>query len=354
MSWRGTFDDALDAAIDAVRNGDPIDVVLARYPRHAIAMRPLLETALAANPAEAYVTPTARLAANFAQVASALGRVQWERDHSTTKPQASNPWWSKRVAFASLSLPAGILAFALLGAGGAAAATVVATTGLPRQVANKVESVTPSWTHGLIPGGSGDEPAGAAVSTPTTEAGEPPSPSSIPGASPAVTDTQPPVPSATPHGPQAITIDGVVSNVRGNTFELTASGVVYKVQIDENTAVTGILTAGAVASVAGDLTGTDRLHATSVAVSGDPATAPSPGAPPESSPEAPGQGDHTPPGPPEQTHTPPGQAQQTTTPPGQADKTKTPGPPATPPGQGGSNGNGGSGGNENGGGNPNN
>src|SRR3990172_238727 len=274
MSWRGTWDDALDAAIAAVRNGDPIDVVPARYPRHAIAMRPLLETALAANPAEAYVPPTARLAANFAQVASALGRVQWERDHSTTKPQASNPWWSKRVAFASLSLPAGILAFALLGAGGAAAATVGATTGLPRQVADKVESAAP------------------------------PPPPPTPAPPPAVTDTQPPAPSATPHGPQAITIDGVVSNVRGNTFELTASGVVYKVQIDENTAVTGILTAGAVASVAGDLTGTDRLHATGVTVSGDPPATPPQGAPPESSPEAPGQGDHTPPGPPEQTHTP--------------------------------------------------
>ena len=99
-----------------------------------------------------YLPPTARLQANFAVVQRALV--------PAPMPQAASdgpePWWGRRLTFATLSLPAGVFVFAVLGASGAAAATVAATTDLPERVAETVHHVTPDWSHSIIPGG-GDE-----------------------------------------------------------------------------------------------------------------------------------------------------------------------------------------------------
>jgi len=339
MSWRGTFDDALDAAIDAMRSGDTVEAVLARYPRHAAALRPLLETASWADPVKEYAPPSPRLGENFSRIDAALGRARWERDQGAEGRRLNRaPWWQRRVALASLSLPAGVLVFALLGAGGAAAATLAVTTDLPDRVAEKVETITPSWAHGVIPGGSGDVDGDAAGDTPGSPTASPAT-STATTASPA-TGTEPPA-SPTAHGPQAVTLAGTVTNIRGSTFELVAEDGTYKVQIDANTTVNGVLAEGSAATVDGELTGNDRVHATSIEVA-----APTPGLdpPPASSAETPGPGDRTPPGQAEETTTPPGQSEGVKTPPGPPEKTKTPGPPATPPGQGGANGNGGGGG----------
>ena len=352
MSRRETFDDALDAAINAVQHGDSIDAVLARFPRHAPALRPLLETASAANPSRAYLSPTSRLTENFARVESALGRARWERDNvHPGRATASAPWWTRRVAFASLSLPAGIFAFALLGAGGAAAATLAVTTDLPEQIGERVESLTPSWTHGVIPGGAGDSAGPIASATPAGAAADTATPASSPTAGAGGDET--PVPSETPRGSQPLTVSGTITNVRGNTFELTTGGMTYKVQTDTNTSVSGQIVEGAPATVQGELTATDRLHATSVVAWAPPALDPE-HTPPLCPPYNPGQGGppETPPGQGGPPATPPGQGDPPATPPGQGQKTKTPGPPATPPGQG--SGGGGSSENENGNGGGNN
>jgi hypothetical protein len=151
-------------------------------------------------------------------------------------------------------------------------------------------------------------------------------------------------------------VTGVITNVRGNTFELTVGNVVYIVQIDTKTLVDGLIEDGASADIEAGATGMDRLHATRVTITAAPEL------------NEPPQQDEPEPGAPEKTHTPPGQADQTLppsggpdstkTPPGQAKPTKTPkaeseapGPSAAPPGNGG--GNGISGGNGNGDGNGN-
>jgi uncharacterized membrane protein YgcG len=357
MSRRESFDDVLDAAIDAIREGEPMDAALGRHPAHAQALRPLLETASAMDPARGYLPPTSRLGGNFTRVASALGRAQWERDQAQTRqPDTHTPWWRRRVAFASLSLPAGVFAFALLGVGGAAAATLAATTDLPEKIGEQVERVAPSWADGVIPGG--EEPSGAAASaTPTPINTGTPAPLTSPTAGDAAIDA-----AATPEdatvapGPQPLSVAGTITNVRGNTFELVVGDATYKVQIDANTTVSGDIVEGASATVDGEVTGNDRLHATNVAATA-PSAAPE-NTPPQSSPEPPGQGGPpvTPPG--QGDKTPNGQDGPPATPPGQGppEPTRTPGPPATPPGQGddggsgNGSGNGNSGGSGNGGG----
>ena len=64
-----SFDDALDAAIDAIRHGQSLDVVLAAHSLHAYQLRPLLDTAITAGgPAAVAVDTCARIASNFGVV----------------------------------------------------------------------------------------------------------------------------------------------------------------------------------------------------------------------------------------------------------------------------------------------
>src|SRR5262245_32417434 len=162
MTDRRSFDDMLDSALEAMRGGQSIDGVLSASPEYAEVLRPLLETASTLNPSGVYLPPTARLQANFAVVQGALA--------STPAPQAASdgpePWWGRRWKFATLSIPVGVLAFAALGAGGAAAATVAATTDLPEQVAETVHRVTPAWSHAIIPGDDGESGEHLAAGTP--------------------------------------------------------------------------------------------------------------------------------------------------------------------------------------------
>jgi hypothetical protein len=316
MSRQRSFDDILDAALDAIQDGSPLDDVLASYPEYAEQLRPLLDTATQLDAEPAYLAPTARLQANFAAVQRELGRVR----PAAAASSGQKPWWQRRITFATLSLPAGVFAFALMSAGGSAAATIVATTGLSSRVSNTVDRVTPSWSHAIIPGGDdrGEHVAPVVTRDPATDPTTAPvstpfaAPSSVP-ATVAATAIASAAAVPTAPGPQPIAIAGVVANVRGNVFELTVNGSTYVVQIDANTFVEGTIADGASASVDGELTGNDRVHATRVTIV-DAAETTDP--PPQSEP---GGGAN-----PEQTKTPPGLIDKTKTPPGQLDKTKTP------------------------------
>jgi len=352
MNRRGTFEDALDAAIDAIRNGERMEDALARFPGRGAALRPLLEAAPFAGAAASYIAPTGRLQELFdTRVHSALGRAQWERGHKRPEP-GPPPWWSRRVAFASLSLPAGVFAFALLSAGGAAAATVATTTGMSGRIAETLEHVAPEWAQGAIPGGHGGGAGPAA----------PPATTSVPDATATDTATAPPEQTPAPantHGPQSMTASGIITNVRGSTFELETADGPVTVQVDANTSVTGTIAEGATADVSGAIAGDGNLHAYTVAVSGGDATPSAQDPPPQSPRDPPTDKPATPPGQAETTHTPPGEAGHTQTPPGQPNATKTPKATKTPSDQGGAgangagngSGNSGSAGNENSGGN---
>ena len=326
--------------------------MLSANPQHAEVLRPLLETASALNPSGVYLPPTARLQANFAVVQGALVRAPM----APVLADGPVPWWRRRLTFATLSLPAGVFVFAVLGAGGAAAATVAATTGLTSGSAETVHRVTPEWSHSVIPGDDGESNQQQLAATPDDGSAT---------ASYTATPTPPVTPAgggdataASNHGPQPVVVTGVITNVRGNTFELTVGRVVYKVQVDAKTLVDGVIEDGASADIEAGATGMDRLHATRVTITAAPAL----GDPPQQDEHEPGgpEKTHTPPGQIDKTHPAPGGPEPTKTPPGQAKPTKTPkaesnppGPSATPPrrGNGGGNGNGNSGGNGNGGGN---
>jgi uncharacterized membrane protein YgcG len=329
MTTRQTFDAALDEALELVRSGRNVDEVVSAYPQFAGQLRPLLETVIALDASAVYQPPTPRLAANFSSVQQALRAARGE----LTAPR----WWQRKLTFASLSLPVGVLAFALFSAGGAAAATVAVTSGVP-DIMTRVEHAAPGWTHALLPGHGDEESQSGVVATVTPD--DPPSTSAVetPGGAPAWQATTPAEekPPIVNPGQQPVSLSGVIANVRGNTFELTSESTAYKVQIDANTIVAGTIAEGATASVEGQSTGDDRVHAVSVSIDGPP---PAQGLPPQQQPEPPGK--------PETTHTPPGQSEKTKTPPGQGG-TQPPQTTRTPPGQGGTggpnNGNGGNGG----------
>ena len=359
MSERyGSFDDALDAAIDAMRDGQPLSVILASHPAHAANLLPLLEIALSADAAAgaAGVPPSSRLIENYSVVRAAVRRARMVLP-AEQPASLARPWWQRRLAFASLSLPAGaVAAIVITGASGAAAATVAAArTDIPARVAEAVRS---SWVGDLLTGADPSLHSG-----PTNAA--PPATRAAANSTFAASET------STPHAERtrtALTISGVVSDVHGNTFALTAGDTSWKVAIDGATRISGTITAGAAATATGSVSAGATLHADSVDVADgtgatpadpgsdadprktpDPPSGHTPGPPPDHTPgpppgHTPGPpADHTPGPPPGHTPGPP--ADHTPGPP--ADRTPgpppghTPGPPAdhTPPGQG--NGNGG-------------
>ena len=333
MSPRDSFDDALNSAIDALSRGEHIDSVLARQPRHAAALRPLLESAPfgAAEATRAGAAMSPRLADNFSIVRAAVQRAQMAQTPMAPRiaPRMA-PWWQRRLAFASLSLPAGAIALAAFaGISGAAAASVAITNSdFPARVAEFV-------THPLpVIGSNRDGDDDANVHTPAASA-------TIASAAQSVSPTPP-----SSNAPALVTVSGTISDVHGNVFTLTASDGVYKVNTDGTTEITGSIADGATATVTGDATALKNLHATRVEASGASATPTAPGNGNSSGP----QNDATP-----ETRTP--GANNDNTPGPKNDRTPgppdghTPGPPGghTPPGGGGANGNGN--GNGNGGGN---
>jgi hypothetical protein len=244
-----TFDDALDAALDAVRGGTPIEQVLAAWPEHGTELRALL-TPLAAAPGAQPPFDAARIAGGYRRV---RGAVLDARD-------APRAWWRRPVSFASLSIPAGILAIAAIGAAGAAAGGTAAITGQDLPAA--VEQIVTLGTHG---GGNGHAtPHGNGNPNSNGQNGA--------GGGSAGADATHPT-----GQPEQVTASGVVSDTRGNVFVLTASdGTAWKVNIDGDTQVTGAIADGATVTVTGDVTSTtDKiLHADSVNV-----TAAAPAAP---------------------------------------------------------------------------
>jgi hypothetical protein len=332
-----SFDDALDAAIDALRNGQPLDAVLVAHPAHAAQLRPLLDVAVEADAAGARVpAPSARLASNFAAVRAAIRRARAERPAMRELPPPRR-WWQRRMAVASLSLPASaMLAVVAVGVSGAAAAAVVARPDLPARIAGAVPS---GWAGDLVPG-------------PDDSPGVAPQRSNPPAQTTLATDT-----TATAHAMATITVSGVVSDVRDRTFMLGTAEAAWSVHVDDATHVTGKLERGARATVSGSVAADGAVDARDIRITipdatstvtdgkavsdsppGDVATpvgqtpgplADQPPGPPTDQTPGPPAG-HTP-GPPA-GHTPGPPAGHTPGPP----SGHTPGPPAshTPPGHG--------------------
>jgi hypothetical protein len=147
------------------------------------------------------------------------------------------------------------------------------------------------------------------------------------------------VPSPSGASPLApITLDGVITDVRGSVFDLVSPDGAFLVQIDANTVVTGDIVPGASAMVEGTRVAQNRVLAVRVTVVASPAT---PFVGPESSPTRSAPSGHADPSPTpiesEPTQTQPGKPPTTKTP-GPPIATRTSGPPSTLPTQAGGNG----------------
>jgi hypothetical protein len=258
---RLSFDDALDAALDALRAGMPLEQVLAQQPEHAAALRPLLRTALAARVGRRAGVPEPRdLAGNFVVVRAALERARIADGGSAPRRERPvAPWWQRRLSFASLSVPAGVVAaIAIAGAGGAAAASVAATSArLPQRLAG---AAAPGWVHDLVPGGESEHvsappPGTSSSATAVASAGE--QAAQAPGGG---------------RGELA-SVSGIVADVRGNTFMLVSADGEWKVQRDADTATRGEVVDGAAATVDGEISGGKQLHARRIDVTRTPIAA---------------------------------------------------------------------------------
>jgi hypothetical protein len=234
------FDDALDAAIEALQRGRPLEAVVADFGRGGAMLRPLLETADAARQSIARPPLSRSLEHNYAIVKAAVERAQMAaaaQPRETTPRQPS--FLRRRVTIASLSLPVGALALALTAGAAGATASLVATDhgGVLGEIVRPVvpDSMLPAALHD-------DDHRGAA-----------------PAASSDAQDA---------NGPTEVVLDGTVSGVNGSTFTLTDGDTEYHVQIDANTTVDGEILEGGTAEVTGDLTADKNLHADSVTAEG--------------------------------------------------------------------------------------
>jgi uncharacterized membrane protein YgcG len=342
------FDDTLDAAIEALHRGDDLEAVLARVPADRADLRSLIETAAAAGAGSPPAVPApTRLDANYARLRSAV--LEARAAEYEASRDAAPSWWRRPVTFASLSLPAGVVAVVLFAGGGAAAATIATQTDVPARVVDAVvpRALVPDWAARYIPGATSDDGTPSAG----TAQGDPTAAPAVPGdataAPPAWAGNPPGIPPYAPGPPEVTTLNGTIENMRGNTFELRVAGDVYRVTTTALTSVEGDLADGATATVTGDLFAGRNVNAMSIVASGAAPAAPPAGPPddggvPAASPPDDGGAPSAPPvDPPAEPPVLPGE------PPGQD-------PERTPPGQGqgGGNGRGGDNGN-NGGGNGN-
>jgi uncharacterized protein YdeI (BOF family) len=239
-----SLDDALDVAIDALRRGEPVSDALAGHPKHAEALEPLLQTAAGLSTAMAASEMPAGLADNFSIVRAAVQRAQMAQAPETSA--AERPaWWQRRLRFASLSLPAGVIAaLALAGAAAAAAGAVGEVTGLPSGVERAI-------TLGLAGGGS-ERPSGLTHPTGTPTSG---------AASTSKTQTPGDL-----NRPTTTVMSGTIGHVNGNTFTLTSASGEWKVDTDGQTVIDGTIAEGALATISGDVTAQRNLHAARVEV----------------------------------------------------------------------------------------
>jgi len=289
MTAQHSFDDALDRALEALGSGVSREQVMATTRHAEPAMRELIDTAAMITPPP--VPAPARLAEHYTIVRAAVERAQIAQREMMPREAQQVAWWKRRLGIASVSVPAGVaLAFALAGAAGAAGG--VALTGAGQEIA---QSVRPGWVNDIVGGGAHDDETPDGVPRRDDENPAAPGSGDTPGSE---------------HRPQAITLGGTVTNVRGNVFTLVSGDGEWLVQIDANTTVNGEILEGGTATVEGDITAERNLHATSLTVTGG-----TPADKPGNAPEDPGQ-----PGEPGNQNEP------------NAAKTPGGGLPATPPG----------------------
>ena len=287
MNTRETFDDALNAAIDALAGGRGLHETLAQHQRHADALLPLLQAAAAANAHASVISPpmSRRLAGNYPIVRAAVERAQIAADGEpgAARAAASNArWWQRRITVASLTVPLGaIVLFAGIGVGGAAAAGVATGSDGPlssvsqirERVADSVGSVNP------FNGSASDKNAAedvratradaaqvstkTAIASPQAGAGTNAATQAPAGADATETRTRG---EEGADGRVPGTITGQIRDVHGNTFKLADGATEWHVTIDGNTRVDGTIAEGASASVSGPIAADKNVQASTVVV----------------------------------------------------------------------------------------
>ena len=306
MTQRDSFDDMLDAAIEALRSGASREQAIAVAGGSAATMGGLLDTAQALS-SPPHIPAPVRLVDHYDIVRAAVERSQIARSQMIPSDHvAKTPWWSRRFHVASLAVPAGLVA-ALALFGFAAAAGGIATTSVGHDIAG---SVRPGWVEDLVETGSNGNNEG--------RPGEPGNPAGQDGnASGGQGNGGAPIAPGSDNGPQVVVLNGTVAEIVGGNFTLTTGEGEFHIQIDVNTIINGEVLEGATATVEGELTAEKNLHATSLTASGgslpeDPARPdntekPDDAGPPEPPANVPGNHDKTPPaGPPPLEDLPPG------------------------------------------------
>lgn len=259
-----TFDDALNASIDALAVGRRIPELLAQHPRHAEALRPLLESALATqtHAVTSHVPIPSRLGDNYVIVRAAVERAQLAEENFAPgrRSAPTPPWWKRRLA--SMTLPLGAIALvALAGAGSAGASVATGGDGgisaiahLPSNVVDSVQAVNPFSNNGVA---DGDHPSAAATRTPANDS-----------TGTASNDGKPPESNdggaTTLNRPTDVTVTGNISDTRGASFTLTSGSAAWHVNFDASTTISGAIADGAIATVHGIVTATKNLHANSI------------------------------------------------------------------------------------------
>jgi hypothetical protein len=244
-----SFDDALDASLDAIGRGEEIEGVLAAHPRHAAKLRPLLDATLVARAVGA--PEPKRLYANFAAVRSAIRDARVIREIKPARQPASlRIGGERRLSFASL------YAFILI-----ASVSSVAGASVPIDAGD----VVPSFVQNLVLSGPAESPtADVAPSAPAPMA--------------AATDST----AADSVPSMSITLNGQAGDLSLSGFTLVSGENSWTVSLDGATAITGELRDGATVTLVGYATGATGIHAQSlvvagsVATGGESSTAPSP------------------------------------------------------------------------------
>lgn len=292
MNEQARLDDALDAALGTAGGGAQLrgDFLHRRF---GAELSSLLHTGSAIQAAAAHtIMPApARLDENFAIVRAAVQRAAMAAPASAQAPKrASDAWWHRRLAIASMSVPlAAMLAVLAFGVVGAAAATVAVTAAVRgNDPLAAIRRIPQDVVEAVKPG----PPATPIVDTPDMATVPPPtsreahaatlrsgasSPFGVPGgawsastpqndgAARSLTAASPaPVPTRT-------TVTGTITELHGNTFTLATEAGDFKVQVDAMTDITGVIAVAASATVSGELTAEKNVRADSVTVASDAA-----------------------------------------------------------------------------------
>ncbi|MBF6600620.1 MAG: hypothetical protein IVW36_08925 [Dehalococcoidia bacterium] len=255
MSGRSSFDDALDVALDSLLAGGAAPSVSATHQEHAGELAHLLVVAAGVRDAAAAApAPSMRLAGHARAVRLAVRDAQ-------AGARRRRAWWRRPMTFASLSLPAGIVALAAIGAAGAAAggAVAVSQTG----VASRVERIV---TLGRVGGSDAPPPVATPAGGSDRSGGAAGGPTAVRDSNGGGVASQ-----GTPENPNApvtITVSGVIREINGGTFTLETESATWKVNHDGTTVITDTIAEGAFATVTGTATADRNLHAARIDVAG--------------------------------------------------------------------------------------